>query len=68
MLIRFIRCFASNGLVTTSLLDMADINQGSNSQVMFQTCNSLLTLFYLGGGVGGKMPYPSVFFKYLQNY
>ena len=47
---------------------MADINQGSNSQVMFQTCNSLLTLFYLGGGVGGKMPYPSVFFKYLQNY
>ena len=37
-----IRHFASNGLVTTSLLDMPDINKGSDSQVMFQTCNSSL--------------------------
>ena len=37
-----IRHFASNGLVTTSLLDMADINKRSDSQVMFQTCHSSL--------------------------
>ena len=37
-----LRHFASNGLVTTSLLDMPDIDKGSDSQVMFETCNSSL--------------------------
>ena len=37
-----IRHFASNSLVTTSLLDMPDINKESDSEVMFQTSNSRL--------------------------
>ena len=47
-----IRHFASNGLVTTSLLDMPDINTGSDSHVMFQTCNSSLMRASLSWEIG----------------
>ena len=37
-----VRHFTSNGHFTTCLLEMPNINMGSDSQVMFQTCNSSL--------------------------
>ena len=37
-----IRRFATNGLVTTSLIDMSDIDKGSDPKTMFETCTSSL--------------------------
>ena len=37
-----IRHFATNGLVTTSLIDMPDIDKGSDSDTKFETCTSSL--------------------------
>ena len=37
-----IRHFATNGLVTTSLIDISDIDKGSDSNKMFETSTSLL--------------------------
>ena len=37
-----IRHFGSDGLVHTSLLDMPDIDKGSDAQTMFETCKGLL--------------------------
>ena len=34
--------FATNGLVKTSLIDMPDIDKGSDSDTLFETCTSLL--------------------------
>ena len=37
-----IRHFAEDGFVTTSLLDMPDIDKGSDAKAMFETCTSSL--------------------------